>query len=47
MTVPAMYVISGGSHAGNRLASQEIKILHVGATCFKDVMMMDVEGATA
>jgi len=43
MPVPAMNVINGGSHAGNRLACQEFMILPVGATNFKEAMIMGAE----
>jgi enolase len=32
LPVPAFNVINGGSHAGNKLAMQELMILHVGAS---------------
>ena len=44
MPVPAIYVISGRSHAGNRLACQEFMILPMGASSFKDMMMIGAEG---
>eukprot|EP00928_Gymnodinium_smaydae_P020927 TRINITY_DN180_c1_g1_i1.p1 TRINITY_DN180_c1_g1~~TRINITY_DN180_c1_g1_i1.p1 ORF type:complete len:861 (+),score=246.89 TRINITY_DN180_c1_g1_i1:164-2746(+) len=43
MPVPAMNVINGGSHAGNRLACQEFMILPVGAKNFMDAMVMGAE----
>jgi len=43
MPVPAMNVINGGSHAGNRLACQEFMILPVGASTFKEAMIMGAE----
>eukprot|EP00443_Scrippsiella_acuminata_P014150 CAMPEP_0115286302 /NCGR_PEP_ID=MMETSP0270-20121206/61874_1 /TAXON_ID=71861 /ORGANISM="Scrippsiella trochoidea, Strain CCMP3099" /LENGTH=863 /DNA_ID=CAMNT_0002703347 /DNA_START=68 /DNA_END=2659 /DNA_ORIENTATION=+ len=43
MPVPAMNVINGGSHAGNRLACQEFMILPVGAKTFKEAMGMGAE----
>merc|ERR1719230_1264725 len=43
MPVPAMNVINGGSHAGNRLACQEFMILPVGATSFMEAMVMGAE----
>mmetsp|Transcript_67896 Transcript_67896/g.109398 ORF Transcript_67896/g.109398 Transcript_67896/m.109398 type:complete len:723 (-) Transcript_67896:50-2218(-) len=43
MPVPAFNVINGGSHAGNRLACQEFMILPVGASSFKDAMIIGTE----
>merc|ERR1712241_1339624 len=43
MPVPSFNVINGGSHAGNRLACQEFMILPVGATSFKEAMIMGAE----
>jgi enolase len=43
MPVPAMNVINGGSHAGNRLACQEFMILPLGASSFKNAMIMGAE----
>merc|ERR1711988_169101 len=43
MPVPSLNVINGGSHAGNRLACQEFMILPVGATSFKDAMIIGSE----
>merc|ERR1712241_784754 len=43
MPVPSFNVINGGSHAGNRLACQEFMILPVGATSFKEAIVMGVE----
>merc|ERR1712187_1058440 len=43
MPVPALNVINGGSHAGNRLACQEFMILPVGASSFKDAMIIGSE----
>merc|ERR1712113_223096 len=43
MPVPSFNVINGGSHAGNRLACQEFMILPVGATSFKEAMIMGTE----
>ena len=40
MPVPSFNVINGGSHAGNRLACQELMILPVGATSCKKAMIM-------
>merc|ERR1719215_1125706 len=38
-----MNVINGGSHAGNRLACQEFMILPVGATTFKEAIIIGCE----
>eukprot|EP00931_Biecheleriopsis_adriatica_P074422 TRINITY_DN4847_c0_g1_i1.p1 TRINITY_DN4847_c0_g1~~TRINITY_DN4847_c0_g1_i1.p1 ORF type:complete len:924 (-),score=235.81 TRINITY_DN4847_c0_g1_i1:153-2924(-) len=43
MPVPSFNVINGGSHAGNRLACQEFMILPVGASSFKEAMIMGAE----
>uniref|UniRef100_F1KZV7 Enolase n=1 Tax=Ascaris suum TaxID=6253 RepID=F1KZV7_ASCSU len=43
LPVPAMNVINGGSHAGNKLAMQEFMILPVGANSFKEAMRMGSE----
>merc|ERR1719449_139835 len=43
MPVPSFNVINGGSHAGNRLACQEFMILPVGATSFKEAVIMGAE----
>merc|ERR1711957_1141749 len=43
MPVPAFNVINGGSHAGNRLACQEFMILPVGASTFKEALVMGCE----
>lgn len=43
MPVPSLNVINGGSHAGNRLACQEFMILPVGASNFKDAMIIGAE----
>jgi enolase len=43
MPVPAFNVINGGSHAGNRLACQEFMILPVGASTFKEAMIIGAE----
>merc|ERR1712238_637117 len=43
MPVPALNVINGGSHAGNRLACQEFMILPVGASSFKEAMIVGSE----
>ncbi|VDM39791.1 unnamed protein product [Toxocara canis] len=44
LPVPAMNVINGGSHAGNKLAMQEFMVLPVGASSFKEAMRMGSEG---
>jgi len=43
MPVPSFNVINGGSHAGNRLACQEFMILPVGASTFKEALIMGCE----
>lgn len=43
LPVPAMNVINGGSHAGNKLAMQEFMILPTGASTFKEAMQMGAE----
>ncbi|XP_020107701.1 cytosolic enolase 3 isoform X1 [Ananas comosus] len=43
LPVPAITVISGGKHAGNNLAVQEIMILPVGASNFEEAMQMGSE----
>ncbi|KAJ7557809.1 hypothetical protein O6H91_04G011100 [Diphasiastrum complanatum] len=43
MPVPALNVINGGSHAGNKLAMQEFMILPVGATSFSEALKMGCE----
>jgi len=43
MPCPALNVINGGSHAGNRLAMQEFMILPVGASSFREAMQMGAE----
>jgi enolase len=43
LPVPAMNVINGGSHAGNRLAFQEFMILPVGAETFEEAVRLGVE----
>ena len=37
MPVPALNIINGGSHAGNKLAMQEFMILPTGAASFSEV----------
>merc|ERR1719321_1095308 len=43
MPVPSFNVINGGSHAGNRLACQEFMILPVGASSFKEGLIIGAE----
>merc|ERR1719230_2500593 len=43
MPVPSFNVINGGSHAGNRLACQEFMICPVGASSFKEAMIIGAE----
>eukprot|EP00897_Mesotaenium_endlicherianum_P010473 jgi/Mesen1/9454/ME000627S08847 len=43
LPVPAMNVINGGSHAGNKLAMQEFMILPTGASSFSEAMQMGSE----
>ncbi|KAL3850621.1 hypothetical protein ACJIZ3_012503 [Penstemon smallii] len=43
LPVPAFTVISGGKHAGNNLAIQEIMILPVGAKKFEEALQMGSE----
>ena len=43
MPVPALNVINGGSHAGNKLAMQEFMVLPTGATTFSEAMRMGSE----
>ncbi|KAF3779299.1 Cytosolic enolase 3 [Nymphaea thermarum] len=43
LPVPAFTVISGGTHASNTLAAQEIMILPVGASSFEEAMQMGAE----
>jgi enolase len=43
MPVPAMNVINGGSHAGNKLAMQEFMILPTGANSFSHGMQLGCE----
>jgi len=40
---PALNVINGGSHAGNKLAMQEFMVLPVGASTFSEAMRMGSE----
>ncbi|VDN02517.1 unnamed protein product [Thelazia callipaeda] len=43
LPVPAMNVINGGSHAGNKLAMQEFMIMPTGASSFTEAMRMGPE----
>ncbi|MHA1984678.1 MAG: phosphopyruvate hydratase [Candidatus Hodarchaeales archaeon] len=43
LPVPSLNVINGGSHAGNKLDIQEFMILPVGASTFKEAMVMGAE----
>jgi len=43
LPVPALNVINGGSHAGNKLAMQEFMLLPVGASSFTEAMRMGAE----
>merc|ERR1712139_342902 len=43
MPVPSFNVINGGSHAGNRLACQEFMILPLGASSFKEALIIGCE----
>merc|ERR1712024_161041 len=43
MPVPALNIINGGSHAGNKLAMQEFMILPTGASSFTEAMRMGSE----
>merc|ERR1711953_998167 len=43
MPVPSFNVINGGTHAGNRLACQEFMILPVGASTYKEAMIIGAE----
>uniref|UniRef100_A0A0D9VSA9 phosphopyruvate hydratase n=1 Tax=Leersia perrieri TaxID=77586 RepID=A0A0D9VSA9_9ORYZ len=43
LPIPAITVINGGTHAGNRLPIQEIMILPVGAKNFEEAMQMGSE----
>jgi len=43
MPVPALNIINGGSHAGNKLAMQEFMILPTGAATFSEAMKMGSE----
>ena len=43
MPVPALNVINGGSHAGNKLAMQEFMLLPTGATTFREALQIGTE----
>ncbi|XP_011404007.1 PREDICTED: enolase-like [Amphimedon queenslandica] len=43
LPVPALNVINGGSHAGNKLAMQEFMILPTGASSFSEAMRIGAE----
>merc|ERR1719214_412534 len=43
MPVPSFNVINGGSHAGNRLACQEFMIMPIGASNFKEAVIIGAE----
>merc|ERR1712147_423225 len=43
MPVPALNIINGGTHAGNKLAMQEFMILPTGASSFSEAMKMGAE----
>lgn len=43
MPVPALNVINGGSHAGNKLAMQEFMLLPIGASTFREAMQIGAE----
>merc|ERR1712217_385601 len=43
LPVPSFNVINGGSHAGNRLACQEFMILPVGASTYKEALIIGAE----
>lgn len=43
LPTPALNVINGGSHAGNKLAFQEFMLLPTGATSFTEAMKMGTE----
>merc|ERR1719409_1305554 len=43
LPVPSFNVINGGSHAGNRLACQEFMILPLGASTFKEALIIGAE----
>ena len=43
MPIPALNVINGGSHAGNKLAMQEFMLLPIGATSFREALQIGTE----
>jgi enolase len=43
LPIPAFNVLNGGSHAGNKLAIQEIMIIPVGANSFRHALQMGCE----
>lgn len=43
LPVPALNVINGGSHAGNKLAMQEFMLLPTGATSFREALQIGAE----
>lgn len=43
LPTPAFNVINGGSHAGNKLASQEFMLLPTGATTFTEALKIGTE----
>lgn len=43
LPVPALNVINGGTHAGNKLAMQEFMLLPTGASTFREAMQIGVE----
>lgn len=43
MPVPALNVINGGKHAGNKLAVQEFMLLPTGATSFTQALQIGTE----
>lgn len=43
MPVPALNVINGGKHAGNKLAMQEFMLLPTGAKSFSEALRMGAE----
>jgi len=43
LPVPALNVINGGSHAGNKLAMQEFMLLPIGAPSFSEAMRIGAE----
>jgi len=43
LPVPALNIINGGAHAGNKLAMQEFMILPTGAPTFREAMRIGCE----